>query len=175
MNSVKIHAGDVTIEINGPSPRVNGYKVPAHFLDTSGDAEAVGDDARHQAVELPEGIVLDEARGLMWSRDDVVPKACKHAAAEKACRELRLGGFDDWRLPTIAELLTLVDYARHEPAIDVEKFPACKSAWYWTSTPAAWSSDFAWVVAFGFGLADGARRGASLALARAVRSVPAGQ
>jgi hypothetical protein len=53
-------------------------------------------------------------------------------------------------LPTIRELLSLVDYGRTSPAID----PAfeCDSAWYWTSTPYAGSpSGSAWIVGFSYG------------------------
>ena len=64
------------------------------------------------------------------------------------CRESRLLGFDDWRLPTRAELAALIDDTRHEPAIDTNFFPRVKPRWHWTSTPAAWSSASAWLVGF---------------------------
>ena len=70
--------------------------------------------------------------------------------AKAACVAARVGGHNDWRLPTIQELLTLVDYERTSPAID----PAfeCSSEWYWSSTPYASSpSLFAWIVSFGYG------------------------
>lgn len=58
---------------------------------------------------------------------------------------------DGWRLPTRAELLTLVDDTRHDPACAV--FPDCPSDWFWTSTPWAGSSSGAWVVNFSNGVA----------------------
>jgi hypothetical protein len=55
-------------------------------------------------------------------------------------------------MPTRAELLSLVDDTKHSPAIDSEFFPACKSDWYWTSTPwAASPVDCAWYVYFNDG------------------------
>jgi hypothetical protein len=126
-------------------------------------------------VDNGDGTVTDTSTDLMWSREDVVEKCTTHAKATKACGDLRLAGHADWRLPTRAELLTLVDDTRHAPAIDTEAFPSCKKDWYWASTPAAWSSDYAWIVNFGSGCASDGHRDGNDALARAVRSVPAGQ
>lgn len=60
---------------------------------------------------------------------------------------------DGWRLPTRAELLTLVDDTRSSPACSI--FPDCPSKWFWTSTPWAGSSSYAWFVQFGDGYAYG--------------------
>jgi hypothetical protein len=180
MNSVQVRAGGVSIEI---SPRtitlaIDGPEAPR--IETSRVAELFNSAAVAAAVEtasspVVEGTVTDSATGLMWSQDDVVGECTTQANAEQACRDLRLGGFDDWRLPTIHELLTLVDYSRCKPAIDVTRFPRCKSDWYWTSTPYASSSLFAWIVHFNSGSACDVRRDSSYAFARAVRSVAPGQ
>jgi hypothetical protein len=74
-----------------------------------------------------------------------------------------------WRLPTIRELLTLVDYERRDPAINTEFF-ACESGWYWTSTPWAGSpADCAWGVYFYYGGANYGRHD-SYGFVRAVRA-----
>ena len=99
-------------------------------------------------VEISVGEVLDKTTGLIWTRDNVGDEELDWADAKKACAKLELGG-RSWRLPTVQELLTLVNYERTEPAIDVEAFPSCKSACYWTSTPYASSpSGYAWCVNF---------------------------
>lgn len=56
---------------------------------------------------------------------------------------------DGWRLPTRTELLTLVDDTKHNPACSA--FPDCPSECFWTSTPWAGSSSYAWSVLFDFG------------------------
>jgi len=92
------------------------------------------------------------------------------ADCDKACRELRLLGHDDWRLPTRIELAALVDDSRHEPAIDTSLFPGALPRWHWTSTPCAWSSASAWYVYFGNGHVHYDRRhsyGFALAVRRA--------
>jgi hypothetical protein len=66
---------------------------------------------------------------------------------------------DGWRLPTRAELLTLVDDTRRNPACSV--FPDCPSAWFWTSTPWAGSSSYAWSVDFNAGSASSSVVGSS--------------
>jgi hypothetical protein len=179
MNSVHVRAQGISIEI---SPRtitvaVDGPEAPVDLGRhiASPEAGPICEKPAQLYAQRIDGVVFAPLQGLVWSAEDVVPKACNHAAAEKACKELRLGGFDDWRLPTIQELLTLVDYSRSEPAIDTAKFPACKSTWYWTSTPVASSPDYAWVVYFDNGGADYGRRDSHSALARAVRSVAPGQ
>ncbi|MHC6216791.1 Lcl C-terminal domain-containing protein [Stenotrophomonas acidaminiphila] len=94
--------------------------------------------------------VLDTSTGLEWQ---AIPFAdsMKHADAVQACAELRLGGHDDWRLPTRAELLTLVDDTRYSPAIDTDAFPNTPNTWFWTSTAYAGDKDCAWFVGFDLG------------------------
>ena len=94
--------------------------------------------------------VMDEKNGLMWAADDVTAEPVKLAEAEKAVAELRLLGHADWRLPTIQELLTVVDYTRHDPAANTD-LHRVKSAWYWTATKAAWSAGVRWIVGFAVG------------------------
>jgi hypothetical protein len=53
--------------------------------------------------------------------------------------------YSDWRLPTIEELLTLVDYTKYSPASFDE---AVKPDLYWSSTTNANYNGFAWVVGF---------------------------
>jgi hypothetical protein len=117
------------------------------------------------------GIVKDRSTGLMWDREDI-GSGLNWKDAHKACADLRLGGFADWRLPTLRELLTLVDYERHSPAIDKDAFPTCKStSWYWTSTPLASSPDgYAWAVSFDNGHVARYRQN-NETLVRAVRNV----
>jgi hypothetical protein len=126
-------------------------------------------------VDNGDGTVTDTSNGLMWSKETLTPECVNHAQAEKVCADCTAGGHTDWRLPTIEELFALADRSRHGPAIDTEAFPDTQSDWYWSSTPLAWSSDYAWIVDFSYGDANYDHRGCDDALARAVRSVPAGQ
>jgi hypothetical protein len=143
-----------------PAPR-------PRFIKLDGAGAELPADAKQWAA------VFDRSTGLMWSAENVGNERLNHEAATKACAELQLCGLADWRLPTRAELLTLVDDTRHEPAIALEFFPTCRSSWYWTSTPAAWSpSACAWIVHFSLGNAYYYPRNHG-AFVRAVRSVGA--
>ncbi|HIE5740738.1 TPA: DUF1566 domain-containing protein [Stenotrophomonas maltophilia] len=129
---------------------------------------AAGSDPRTDHVA-----VIDHATGLMWavkSIGDSDGDPMSQVDCEKACRELRLLGYDDWGMPTRGELAALVEDTRHEPAIDTSLFPGVLPRWHWTSTPAAWSSASAWFVDFSYGRVDYLRRnynGFALAVRRA--------
>ena len=135
-NAIAAVAGEQYIKI-----LADGAKVPASDPRTD-----------HVAVK-------DRVNGLLWSieslgnPDDAEEGITQEHCAER-CRELRLLGYDDWRLPTRAELAALIDDTRHDPAIDTALFPRVKPRWHWTSTPAAWSSASAWYVGFYNGVVD---------------------
>jgi hypothetical protein len=96
-------------------------------------------------------VVTDALTGLMWTRENVPGAKRNWSEAKKAAAAITTGGHSDWRLPTIRELLTLVDYERSDPAIDTDVFK-CESAWYWSLTPYQPSpGGCAWIVYFSGG------------------------
>ncbi len=126
-----------------------------------------------QFIDNGDGTVTDITTWLMWSKENVGGKS-NWEKSDKACRELRLAGHKDWRLPTVEELFALADRSRHSPAINTDAFPDTKSNWYWSGTPTAWDPSCAWVVDFGGGRADDGHR-SDVAFVRAVRSARASQ
>lgn len=121
-------------------------------------------------VDNGDDTITDPVTGLMWSKATLSKKCVTQKTAEKTCNELELAGHKDWRLPTIAELFTLVDHTRHGPAIDTSAFPDTKSDWYWSSTLCAWSSGHAWIVSFSDGFVGSVSRGYNHGFVRAVRA-----
>jgi hypothetical protein len=116
--------------------------------------------------------VLDRKTGLIWTAETIGPRV-DHAKAKEATEAVRIGK-KKWRLPTIKELLSLVDYERYSPAIDTGFF-RCETSWYWTSTAAASSpGDCAWHVDFGYGNSVWLGRNYT-GFVRAVRSARASQ
>ncbi len=60
-------------------------------------------DPRTRFADRADGTVVDTQTGLMWQKqDDGVKRTLRES--DKYCRRLTLGGFADWRLPTIDEL-----------------------------------------------------------------------
>ena len=89
--------------------------------------------------------VVDTTTGLEWQRKPL--GRFEHQQAIDACAAVEHDG-GGFRLPTRAELLTLVDISRFGPAIDTAAFPDIKGGWFWSSDLCAWSSASAWFVSF---------------------------
>jgi Protein of unknown function (DUF1566) len=80
-----------------------------------------------------DGTVTDNVTGLMW-QSAPSSSTYQRAAAITYCGGLSLGGHTDWRVPSIIELLSLVDVSVSKPAIDTSLFPNTQSAPYMTAT-----------------------------------------
>jgi hypothetical protein len=96
--------------------------------------------------------VRDNVTGLVWQRGTSAT-GMTWDAARAYCASLELAG-GGWRLPSIIELLSIVDSRRTGPSIDTAAFSiGTDNGWFWTSTPIAGSSDAAWIVTFYSGTA----------------------
>ena len=92
-----------------------------------------GQDAQHPGHrphyrDNGDGTVSDLVTGLVWAKSPSAPLA--FAETEAYARASRLGGHDDWRVPNIRELYSLIDYrggysgdpATSRPYIDATVF-----------------------------------------------------
>jgi len=75
---------------------------------------------------------------------------CNTQEYSAAVNQAGLCRFADWRLPTITELRSIVDYdiASPGPAIDVAYFPNTVNDWFWSSSVYAGKPDHAWSLFF---------------------------
>ena len=97
-------------------------------------------------VDPHDGTVTDTATGLDWQKDTYGPLDWKEALAY--CEHLDLGGHDDWRMPTLKELQSLVDYSRDGPAVNTTYFPDTESDYYWHSTTRSADPHYVLVASF---------------------------
>lgn len=96
-----------------------------------------------------EGIVTDHNTGLEWQQTIPNTHDFTWEKAVDYCEKLGYGGHDDWRLPTIYELRTILDYG--EGGIDKTLFPG-PTYYFWTTTvDAVYGDGGHWVVNFGQG------------------------
>jgi len=109
--------------------------------------------------------VTDKATGLMWAQDDS-GEAMNWEEALAYAENSEYAGYDDWRLPNVKELQSIVDYSGVFPAIDTDTFNISQIVneagnadypYFWTSTsnPYIDPNDedgywYAWYVAFGY-------------------------
>ncbi|MFI3210195.1 MAG: DUF1566 domain-containing protein [Peptostreptococcaceae bacterium] len=106
-----------------------------------------------------DGTVTDNESGLMWLQDDL-GYGMDWAEALSSAENFEFAGYDDWRLPDVKELQSIVDYGGSYPAINQDYFNCSileenENYYYWTSTSAYFSEispnyDSAWYVAFGY-------------------------
>jgi len=122
-------------------------------------------DARY-SVGANQDTVLDTQTGLTWLRCSVgqasVGNSCTGTAsaltwqgalqsAEQA-NSINLAGHNDWRVPNVKELTSLLALNCRNPSINTTVFPNTGSGGsYWSSSPFAGNSDNAWNVNFGTG------------------------
>ena len=103
---------------------------------------------------------VDEETKLEWTLDSFGPMPWEEAMA--FCKNLGEG----WQLPTIKELLSLVDYAKINSACKI----VCNSSGYWSSTTYADYTVYAWRVNFHDGYGSSYSKSYSHYV-RAVRSI----
>jgi hypothetical protein len=70
-----------------------------------------------------------------------------------ALNKAHFGGYSDWRMPTIKEITSIVNYniPLPGPTIDTEFFPNTAASWYWSNTPFEINMYYAWGIGFDYG------------------------
>ena len=92
-----------------------------------------------ERYEVRDDTVLDHQTGLVWQREHSGPMTWDKAMSYAA----NLG--DGWRLPTIEELIGLIEYTRVRLA---SSFPAMPPTFFWSSSSCAGGAAYAWYVSF---------------------------
>jgi hypothetical protein len=96
------------------------------------------------------GVVVDRVTGLMW-QSEAPNEFFTFAAAQQHCAALTFAGFNDWRVPSRIELVSILDATRIQPSINASIFPNTANDGFWTASVAADNPAGAWYVYFYFG------------------------
>ncbi|MBK1640575.1 hypothetical protein CKO12_01505 [Chromatium okenii] len=122
-------------------------------------------DKQGRYLDLGDGVALDTQTNLQWMRCALgqtwtgqtcgcvgEAKQFKWDNAIKVAKDTRHAGYTDWRLPTIDELKKLI-VTGQKPTINQQAFPNTPGSWFWSGSPYAGYSDYAWSVYFSDGYA----------------------
>lgn len=118
-----------------------------------------------------DGTITDRATGLMWQKSGS-DTFMKYEDAELYIGEInrtKFAGYDDWRLPTVDELASLLMPEKQSQGLYISPIFADTQSWCWTSDKRI--SGGAWHIYFLFGSVDWYNLNVNY-FVRAVRSLP---
>jgi hypothetical protein len=131
-------------------------------------------------VDHGDGTVTHKKTGLMWMKCPLGQSGpdCATGSADTYTWEQALetadghsfAGYSDWRLPNVKELRSIVEQRCYGPAINLSVFPATPGSYFWSSSPNASNSGYAWHVYFDYGYDDYSYSRGHALLVRLVRS-----
>lgn len=89
------------------------YDSDGKIINPDEEDSLFGQDAQHEGNQpryeiFDDDVVIDVVTGLMWQRDPGEKISFKDAIANAS--KCKLLDFDDWRLPTIKELYSLIKF-----------------------------------------------------------------
>jgi hypothetical protein len=149
--TVNSAADMVTITAATPFPGSANFRMP----DTNQILSATtttGEDSDY-TINPPSytdnlnGTVTDNVTALVWQQS--YGGTMNWADAITYCADLDLGGQTDWRLPSRIELVSLLDHGNAITINDI--FPTPFASFYWSSTPYADDTTYAWEAYFAYG------------------------
>ncbi len=106
-----------------------------------------------------DGTVIHTKTGLMWKRcaegQTWDGATCTGGASSftwqnalAAAASSTFAGHDDWRLPNVKELQSIVESCGYNPAINQTVFPATLASYFWSASSVGPTPAFAWSVYF---------------------------
>ncbi|MDD5071144.1 MAG: DUF1566 domain-containing protein [Patescibacteria group bacterium] len=166
------------VTIFGLAGIYTGIKTLPDTGQTSSYTATYGEDNDYTSANSPStcnpsftdngnGTITDNCTGLMWKKCTEPDTSTTNCAgyvnnvnwenALSQCQNLIFGGYNNWRLPNVKELMSIVNYQNSLPAINTTYFPNTNpgsNTYYWSSTTVVHNTTSAWGVSFGYGLVD---------------------
>lgn len=108
-NSFVPHDAMAWVIYSGFGSAIVKSKVTKHYVMAvrGGDDLRFGESKLSRFVDNKDGTVTDLATGLMWQQGENERADLK--TAQRLCDEMKLAGYQDWRLPNIKEINTIQD------------------------------------------------------------------
>jgi hypothetical protein len=97
-------------------------------------------------------VVIDRTTGLMWQQSASPRQMIYRLATDwiNSLNERGFAGFNDWRLPTLEEAMTLIEQFPNTDGLFIAPvFDSKKRLWMWTSERGG--ADSVWYVNFNYG------------------------
>ncbi|MEY3321925.1 MAG: hypothetical protein RLZZ417_1508 [Bacteroidota bacterium] len=98
------------------------------------------------------GTITDTVTGLMWQQVDggevTFDKAVIYA------NDLVLGGYSDWRMPSVLELNSLLNHDKNNPALNTTFFTATAAQYWWSGQKQVNDANKAWCANAGGGIGN---------------------
>jgi len=122
--------------------KIKSLLLPLLLLANLAQAEMSRDNTKE--------VVIDDEKGLMWQDNKDVKLIQKDwQRAKSYCEDLNLGGYSDWRLPNIDEMVSTAEASKYAISIAAD-FKNTIDNDYWTSTDMQGNKGLiAWLIFFG--------------------------
>ena len=109
-----------------------------------------------------DGTLVDSDTKLMWMRCSLgqtwdgtncndAPSEYDWKSALSSAESSEFAGYQDWRLPNLKELSSIIEQQCYDPSINETAFPNTPAKSYWTSSPYISSDKYGWDVSFHLG------------------------
>jgi hypothetical protein len=146
--------------MGSPAPVAKTGQTTSYRTGDDGDHEAGVGSPSPRFTDNNDGTVTDNLTGLMWAKDanldngtmtwnDAIDYANNLSLGNAGCST----SYTDWRLPNRNELNSLIDASNYNPVLPSgHPFANVRSAYYWSSTTFANSTEYAWSVHMNYGL-----------------------
>lgn len=134
-----------------------GQRTSYHTEDDGALEKGVVWDDNTRFAYISTEVLIDNVTGLMWARATNSTTRTWAQAIDYANGK-SYAGFDDWRLPNLREMRSLVHYGHTKPDaagwLNSVGFSGLSDVGYWTSTTYYAATGSAWCVDLRYGGAD---------------------
>ena len=136
-----------------PAPVAKTGQTNSYAANDDGALKAgVAWPATRFVIQTDTNVVLDALTGLMWARNFISSGTNIWTNQINYCEGLTLGGFSDWRMPSVFELASLMDLSLVSPTIQsghpFSNVPIGVTDYFWTGSTYMAAPTRSWVYIF---------------------------